>query len=647
MRVELVADRTTIRVGESAVIRAEVTGGRPPYSCYWFAHGQNPYSSWNYENIAMGPSVRVWTNIPGQGAQQIMYIANTYEFKGGAPGKFEIRSRVMSSFYCKPQQLYDYSTCLGRSSPDYSELYHAPISPVSKEVVITVLPEEKKEEPPEEEEEEEAPAAPPSKPTHGGGSGYRPPPEVTAPSVDAPPPSGPSVSVPSGSAPATSGRSPDTPQPPETTVAPPQPPPPPEKKPEAPPPVAKTPPPPSGPTPPPSPPPSGEQGDCSFGGGGSALDNGPMNIFAEVPAGQRIRLTITGSDGFSQTVEGVGRVEISRPRNPSGTDTITMENLDVPGCVEQQVAQYDTNGIPAGGPPTAAPGLAGSEPGLGEYPGGAPPAGAGGALGGFVDGTGERVSADTAREFEKNQVFGESQIGEAKGQEGVREADAARDQGGWAAQGAAKASATATAAEDAKSGWGQVIGEGIFGGVQEGAEAAGKAFGGKAAEHVTEEIFDDGEKEEAGEGEEGSAEGSGGAQVAGGSSGSGASGDRDEGKSGGKKTSGKGSSKGGATKPGHVATDSVNCPSCGKLVTYPSGQQPKWCPYCCAGPDSVECAHCGYRWCGRNGPPPAACPSCGWRDDAESAGGTTGQAVPADVPAPAAAPVPAGAGVSP
>ena len=66
-----------------------------------------------------------------------------------------------------------------------------------------------------------------------------------------------------------------------------------------------------------------------------------------------------------------------------------------------------------------------------------------------------------------------------------------------------------------------------------------------------------------------------------------------------------------------MATESVNCPSCGKLVTYPAGQQPKWCPYCCAGPGSVECAHCGYRWCGKKGPSPDTCPSCGWRKGAD------------------------------
>ena len=81
----------------------------------------------------------------------------------------------------------------------------------------------------------------------------------------------------------------------------------------------------------PTPPPGGVSGggeepapdDCYFGGGGTAIDNGPMSMFVEVPPGQRVRVTIKGSDGFSQTIEGVGRVDITRPRNPNGTDTIT------------------------------------------------------------------------------------------------------------------------------------------------------------------------------------------------------------------------------------------------------------------------------------------------------------------------------------
>ena len=103
----------------------------------------------------------------------------------------------------------------------------------------------------------------------------------------------------------------------------------------------------------------------------------------------------------------------------------------------------------------------------------------------------ERVSADTDTEFGNNEIFGDSQIGETKSQTDLKEADGVRDQAGWAAQGTKKTSAASTAAEDAKSGWGRVISDAIFGGVQEGAESAASAFGGKAADHAAAEIFDD------------------------------------------------------------------------------------------------------------------------------------------------------------
>lgn len=385
--------------------------------------------------------------------------------------------------------------------------------------------------------------------------------------------------------------------------------------------------------------------DCYFGGGGTAIDNGPMNIFVEVPPGQRLRVTIKGSDGFSQTIEGVGKVEIARPRNPNGTDTIVMENLDRPECRQEQVSQYDTNGIPIQAmPPSATPTgtLQGAEAPIQELPPGADAVGSGGQLAGFVEGTSGRVSADTDTEFGNNQIFSDSQIGETKSQADVKEADGVRDQAGWAAQGTKKASAAATAAEDAKSSWGNVISDAIFGGVREGAEAGAKAFGGKAADHVTSEIFDD-DKEDEGEAADGKG---GGAEVAGGSSDSGSSGGGggSQGSSKGSgKGSSKGSSKGGATKSGHVATESVNCPSCGKLVTYPMGQPPKWCPYCCAGPGSVECAHCGYRWCGKKGPSPDKCPNCGWGKGADEPPDGIPAGAPADVPAPEPLPTPASA----
>lgn len=345
----------------------------------------------------------------------------------------------------------------------------------------------------------------------------------------------------------------------------------------------------------------GKPGDCQIGGGGYGTSAGDNVIFAEGPPTQRVRITIKGSDGFSKSVEGKGRAEITRPPNRGGSDTITIENLDVPGCSETQVRQYDTNGVPI----MTAPGdLAGAEPGLGAVP--ATGAGAGaGVLGGFVEGTEGKVSEDTKGELRTGRIFTDSQIGETRGDRDVTAAGKIKDKAGWDAQGTKGESVSGTAAADSKTSWGNVMGDAVAEGVTKGAEAAAGAFGGAAADHVSDHIF----KPKGGATEEGEAEGEG-EEVAEGGKGGG----------GGEEATGKGSSGAESTKKSGTKKESkksgkqktIVCPSCGKKVTFDEAKgPPKWCPYCCAGPGSEECAKCGYRWCGKKGPSPDTCPRCG------------------------------------
>ena len=359
--------------------------------------------------------------------------------------------------------------------------------------------------------------------------------------------------------------------------------------------------------------------ECWFGGGGTAIDNGPVNMWMEVPEGQRIRVTIKGSDGFTKTIEGVGRVDISRPRNPSGADTILMENLDRPKCVEQQVAEYDTNGIPVGPPPSATTGLEGSEPGLGDFPAnGTILTDSADALGGFVGTTSAKNDEKTDKGFKTIQITTESQAKETSSDLDISAADHIKDAGGADAQDTKDATAKGTAKIDQDNSWGKTLGDSIQKGFEDGASAAASAFGAAAADQAAGTVFG-GTKSGSGEDEESSS--GAGEQVSGGSTSGGGGG----GGSGGGYTR-KGTGQGSVpppvqTNPPPVSAGStITCPSCGATFNLGPGESPpKWCPTCCAGPDSTECAHCGYRWCGQKGPPPSTCPKCGWHDAPEEA----------------------------
>ena len=413
--------------------------------------------------------------------------------------------------------------------------------------------------------------------------------------------------------------------------------------------------------------------DCSFGGGATAMDNGPLNMWVEVPSNQRVRVTIKGSDGFSQTLEGVGRVDITRPRNPSGTDTITMENLDRPGCMDQQVAQYDTNGIPGGMPTsvnTNAPGLEGSEAGIGALP----PDGTilsdpEGALGGFIGNKTAKGGERTDQGFETIKVTTDSQAKETSSDLDVAAAGHVVDVAGADAQDTKDATAKGTAKSDQETSWGKTLGDSIQKGFEDGVSAAATAFGSAAADKAAGSIF--GGTKDKSDGEEGSSAGEG-EQVAGGttSAGGSSSGAAVGGSSGGGGGGGGSGSGGGAPvttslpiSPTNVVGGgqggTVTCEFCGYTTVVPPGGQPAPnCPVCGCGRDKalVTCSVCGYRWLVpvADGPPTGGCPKCGnggpvTPDETGGAGAIAPPAVGVGTPATGVpmTPVTPGAGVTP
>lgn len=379
--------------------------------------------------------------------------------------------------------------------------------------------------------------------------------------------------------------------------------------------------------------------ECHIGGGGYGFAGQPAVLFAEGPPSNRVRITITGSDGFNQSAEGLGKAELSRPPNPNGSDVIVIEDLDTPGCRDAMRRSYGPDGMPISEEPItgevtrAGSDLKSAEGAMGQGQILATPASAAES---FVRG----IEAKTAAKMQAGLglMDAQTQLGSASRAGDTTLAGVGRilDSAGAAAQDTRAASATKVASADAANSWGNVLGDSLAEGVQQGLSSAATAFGSAAADRAAAEIFDHGRRKEPPvlEGEPvGVAKGSAGGQA--GTSGAApksghSSGGRTSEVSGKERASGVGHEHPDDEKilvtpedaigPSGAPLDepvskavTVTCPSCGVTSTFPDGIVPPWCPHCCAGPYSTECGTCGYRWCGKNGPPPDACPNCGAR----------------------------------
>lgn len=381
-------------------------------------------------------------------------------------------------------------------------------------------------------------------------------------------------------------------------------------------------------------PPTNAPVECSITGGGYGLAGQPAVLFAEGPPSNRVRITITGSDGFNQSAEGIGKAELSRPPNPNGSDVIVIEDLDTPGCRDAIRRSYGPDGMPIAQEPitgevtVAGTDLKGAEGALGQGQILATP---GSAADSFVRGFETKAAARTQTGL--GLLDAHTQLGNASraGDATLAGIGQIRDSAGAAAQDTRAATASKIAADEAANSWGNVLGDSLAKGVQQGLSQAASAFGSEAADRAASEIFDHGRRREPPVRVEDSPAG-----VAVKTHGASPKADhtaQSEGKP--KPPRVKKPQEpstphesgeilvtpDGAIGPAGAPLDeppskavTVTCPSCGVTSTFPDGNVPPWCPNCCAGPNSTECAHCGYRWCGKNGPPPPVCPQCGARD---------------------------------
>ncbi|MBN1270472.1 MAG: hypothetical protein JXB04_12850 [Kiritimatiellae bacterium] len=565
LQIELVVDRERdpdkwcieINAGEPLHLSVRPHGGRPPYRISWSA----PYH------------IKARTGAVGTDEPDLEYIA----MEGDYSGSWEISVCVWGSGDSPNNALVKtgVAVCVHGNPAKKKEAATKTPAPAAKPTVSVSHP-----------PSVTAPASPPSvaspvRPSAPSVPGPRPSP---APVVDAPPP--PVATVPAPKAPPAAK---------ETEEAPPA--------------VGKEPPAseerakdssgrevPKTVKPPSAPGGSAGEDDCSLGGGGYATSEGAMVVFGEVPPGRRVRVTIVGTDGFSQTAEGFGRAEISRPRSPNGRDTIIIEDVDRPECSQTREQAYDEMGTPVMGS------LQEAEAGVLTAPAGKGPA--------LVD---DLTASKTDRSFDNagasiGLMDAQTRVEKAStaADRTVKDAARIRDQAGAGASDAAADSARKAAAADAKSSWGATLADAVADSVEEGLKATATAFGSAAADEAADAIFDGGGKSKDKGESKGAAEGTGsvegaGEETAGASkSDSGHKGtDKHHDKSHDKKSKG--------------PQESMTCPSCGKTVTFPAGKMPKWCPNCGAGPGSVECAHCGYRWSGKKGKAPSKCPKCGAR----------------------------------
>lgn len=338
--------------------------------------------------------------------------------------------------------------------------------------------------------------------------------------------------------------------------------------------------------------------DCYFGGGGSGTDGGPATMFFEVQPGERIRVTIKGSDGFSKVVEGVGRAEFQRPLNPNGTDTIVMENLDRPKCREQLVRAYDENGAPKmepGGLESAEPDMTGAVPGdqinVGD---------------GFIENLDANRGKKSQGDYRTQQVGQDLGRAGAAGDVKIHEAGVTRDSGGREGQTIRDQSVRDTVKGDREDSWGKTLGDAIETGITVGVSSFGTALGAAAADKAGSHIFDSGKKEEPGPPKEEepvvqSDTGGKGATSA----------------PGGAKPppqtvkTGTPPVKGPPGKP--VKTKSMSCAFCGYTVQVVEGQpMGSHCPKCGCGPDRdlLTCT-CGFRGFVPSTGRPPVCPKCG------------------------------------
>ena len=299
----------------------------------------------------------------------------------------------------------------------------------------------------------------------------------------------------------------------------------------------------------------------------------------EGPAGTQVKISVTGSDGWSGSAEGSGAATVTHPYSAgvSGTDSIVYENLSIPGCRK-------TAEIPFGAPDdlrgaeatTAADAAATAKPTA--------------VLDGYAATTAGKAGQNTANGLA---VMGENQgLQDASnvGNQTLNNAKRTVDAAGYAAQDMASKSQQKIKAEDRKDA--NILGEAILNGVGSGLQQAGQQFGAGMGSHVASEIFDshDSKSSGGGSGSSGSkAGGAAGSGTSGGGSAPGGGGSSSAGGGGkGKPGGSSGSSGYGGGSDGEIMADAL-CPVCGQMYNPADGHQ---CPGAGGGGEIMADALC-------------------------------------------------------
>lgn len=333
----------------------------------------------------------------------------------------------------------------------------------------------------------------------------------------------------------------------------------------------------------------------------------------EGPAGTQVKITATGSDGWSGSAEGSGAAMVTHPFavGKSGTDSIVYENLSIPGCRK-------TAEIPFGVPDD----LKGAEaPSAGGAAAGAKPTA-------VLDG----YAATTAGKADQNATSGLSvmsgnlglQDASNVGNQTIDNAKRTVDSAGYDAQDVGNKSQQKIRVEDGKDA--HVFGDAILNGVGSGLQQAGQQFGAGMGSHVAGEIFDSHvSKSGGGSGPEAKAGGSGapsaGSPAGGGSSSSVGGGKKKPGGSSGSSGSGGGAGSSGSSggSNGQIMADAL-CPICGQMYNPADGHQ---CPGAGGGGEILAdalCPVCGQMYNPAVGhqcpgasqePPKTVCDICG------------------------------------
>ncbi len=232
---------------------------------------------------------------------------------------------------------------------------------------------------------------------------------------------------------------------------------------------------------------------ASAGGDGSTVAQ-QKYYYVEGCAGQAVRITLIGSDGWTDSAESVdGRATVYRPVGAEqGVDEILVENLSMPGCELAWNSSF--GGLAVAGGESQPSGAADAFDNLREAETtAAGPVSSGGTSAAMDVFSSSRTAATRHRHGDGlSTMQQQSQMEQAAraGDQTLREAAVVQSAGGTEAQLTRDETARAAARSQRESSLANVLGEAVASGVQTGAEAFGSTLGSEAATKASASIFE-------------------------------------------------------------------------------------------------------------------------------------------------------------